>query len=471
MRKFIKKLLWIILCTFIFIGAFGMSGISKIKDIFGDELFNGFALQGASSTETLSDDEVSKEIMDVKYIKEDGSIDTRQIIIYKPANVEGDIPLIYVPHYAIEENTADFVSYIKNGWAAASTYNFKMEYNGVLETDDLVFNNAALYTLRNLDGIDKQRIAIVGGSAGGYTTLMLNELQMGTVASIANAPIVNAYFNFHEYFPACDEINRNSGVFDFRMPIQGMVSKVFQPINDIIGDNYSRWEAVSPISMANTISNPLVMIHLTSDILVPIDQITHKYTYKDNDGTLPKGFNASLPKDYPGILSSTFEEMANPDEISISKASFENNQVEGELPYSDKLITVNVVDDGPTTAKGSHSAPTVTGNYNTIPYLKEMMSRTLKETEKLVPEKMILLLERYAGNSKQLPAHEGVDNSIYGSLEVYQKEVVDELSMWSTNHSLEEMDFVMKSAIRNSDNTTQYTAVWNEIKGRINVAK
>ncbi len=58
----------------------------------------------------------------------------------------------------------------------AAPYNFKGEYNGVLETDDLVFNNAALYTLRNLDGIDKQRIAIVGGSAGGYTTLMLNGL-------------------------------------------------------------------------------------------------------------------------------------------------------------------------------------------------------------------------------------------------------------------------------------------------------
>ncbi len=280
---------------------------------------------------------------------------------------------------------------------------------------------------------------------------------MGVVASIANA-----YFNFYQYFPACDEINRNSGLFNFTMPIQGMVSKSFQPINNIISDNYSRWEAVSPISMAKTISNPLVMLHFTSDILVPIDQITHRYTYEDNDGTLPKGFNASLPKNYPGILSSTFEEMANPDEIVISKASFENNHIQGELPYSDKLITINVVDDGPTTAKGSHSSPTVTGNYDSMPYLKEMKSRTLKGTEKL-----ILLLERYSGNSKQLPVHDGIDDTVYGSLTIYQKEIVDELSTWITNHSLEEMDFIIKTAIENSSDIIQYTATWNEIKKKL----
>ncbi|MDO5411742.1 MAG: hypothetical protein Q4F21_15070 [Lachnospiraceae bacterium] len=29
------------------------------------------------------------------------------------------------------------------------------------------------------------------------------------------------YYNFHEYFPACDEVNHNSGLFYFPMPIQG----------------------------------------------------------------------------------------------------------------------------------------------------------------------------------------------------------------------------------------------------------
>lgn len=463
-----KKILWIILCIFVFCLVFGLSAFSKFKDIIGEDMVTAFTLQRNAATQTLSDDEIQKEIIDVKYIKANGEVDTRQIVLYKPTNTQGNIPVIFVPHYAVDENTADFVAYIKNGWAAASPFNVKSEYNGTLAMDDLVFNSAALYTLRNMDGIDKQRIAMVGGSAGGYTTLMLSQLHMGTVASIANSPISNIYFNAHIYFPKCDEINRDSGLFDFTMPVQGMISKSFQSINDVItNESDPLWEALSPVSMAKAFSSPVVINHNTADILVPVDQITRRYTYEDNDGTLPKGFNASLEDSYPGILSSSLEELANPNEISVNKYTFENNVVVGEMPYGEKLLTVNVIDDGAISAKGSHSAPTTTGGYDTIPYLMDMMDRTLKNTEKLVPEKLLLLLERYAGNSKQLPAHVGTHDTVYGSLAIYQKEIVDELSMWVENHSLDEIDSVMQEAISTSTDKEQYTKVWNEIKARI----
>lgn len=463
-----KKILWIILCIFVFCLVFGLSAFSKFKDIIGEDMVTAFTLQGNAATQTLSDDEIQKEIIDVKYIKANGEVDTRQIVLYKPTNTQGNIPVIFVPHYAVDENTADFVAYIKNGWAAASPFNVKSEYNGTLAMDDLVFNSAALYTLINMDGIDKQRIAMVGGSAGGYTTLMLSQLHMGTVASIANSPISNIYFNAHIYFPKCDEINRDSGLFDFTMPVQGMISKSFQSINDVItNESDPLWEALSPVSMAKAFSSPVVINHNTADILVPVDQITRRYTYEDNDGTLPKGFNASLEDSYPGILSSSLEELANPNEISVNKYTFENNVVVGEMPYGEKLLTVNVIDDGAISAKGNHSAPTTTGGYDTIPYLMDMMDRTLKNTEKLVPEKLLLLLERYAGNSKQLPAHVGTHDTVYGSLAIYQKEIVDELSMWVENHSLDEIDSVMQEAISTSTDKEQYTKVWNEIKARI----
>lgn len=468
MKQIIKKVLWVNFYILIFVIVFGISAVSKFKDIIGPDLVSAFTLQGNAAVETLSDDEFQKEIIDVKYIKANGEISTRQIVLYKPSNTQGEIPVIFVPHYAVDENTADFVAYIKNGWAVASPYNVKNEYNGTLATDDLVFNNAALYTLRNMTGIDKQRIAMVGGSAGGYMTLMLSQLHMGTVASIANSPIANIYFNAHVYFPKCDEVNRSSGLFDFKMPVQGMISKSFQPINDVITNEHDPlWEALSPVSMAKAFSSPVVINHNTADILVPVDQITKKYTYEDNDGTLPKGFNASLEDNYPGILSSSLEELANPNEMSVNKYVFENNVVAGKMPYSEKLLTINVIDDGPINAKGSHSAPTTTGSYDTMPYLKDMMDKSLRNTEKLVPEKLLLLLERYAGNSKQLPAHDGIDDTVYGSLAIYQKEVTDELGMWVENHSLEEMDSAMQEALSISTDKEQYTKVWNEIKTRI----
>lgn len=425
---------------------------------------SGYALQGVTATEKLPDNAYTKEILEISYIKSDKSIDKRPIVLYKPANAKGDIPLIFIPHYMADTTTADFVSYIKNGWAVASPHNFQMSYNGVLETDNLVFNNAAFYTLRHLNGIDKQRIAIVGGSAGGYTSLMLNGLQMGAVGAIANSPITNPYFNFKIFFPEADKINQQSSLFDFKMPIQGMVSKYFQPINQIIGDDYAKWEAVSPISLARTMSNPIVINHNTADILVPIDQVTKKYTYAENDGTLPKEFTARLGKNYPNILSSSFEELANPAQISLKKYVFPNNHVTGDMPFSDKLITINIIDDGKISAKGSHNAPYLVGTMNAIPFLQELFKQSLVKTEVLTPEKLLLLINRYQGNSLALPAHQNVDDTIYGSLAIYQKEIIEELKRFAHNRSISELDAVAENTMKMSDAKDDTHETWKQMR-------
>ena len=461
-----KKPLYILLCIVLFIGTLSISIKNKMKNIFGGELFQNFALAGEAAEKPLGDDEVSKNIIDVKYIKEDGTIDTRQMIVYRPADAEGDIPLIYIPHYAAEENSKDFIGYIKKGWAVASAYQFRSEYNGTLATDDLVFNNAALYTLRHMDGIDKEKIALVGGSAGGYMTLMLSGLQMGSVCSLANSAIANSYFNAHEYFPACDEVNRHSGLLNVTMPIQCLVSKSFQPVNKIIDDtDTARWEAVSPVSLANAISSPLVMTHNTSDILVPLDQVTHKHVYAHNDGTLPEGFDCHMASDYPGILSKTFEEEADPDQLTMNYIQPENMIVSGDLPYSDKRITLDIIDDGAPTAKGSHANPSLKGGFDSFPYLEEMMNKMLAQTEKADKNKLILLLERYQGKSLALPAHENVDDTVYGSLAVYQQEIIDELSTYMKNHSAEELDTEIRNAVSTLAESDQeaYLQAWSDI--------
>ena len=73
-----------------------------------------------------------------------------------------------------------------------------------------------------------------------------------------------------------------------------------------------------------------------------------------------------------------------------------------------------------------------------------MFTRSLAETEQLMPGKLLLLLNRYAGNSVQLPPHEGVDDTVYGSLAIYRQEVIEELSQWAANHSFEELDAAVR---------------------------
>lgn len=223
--------------------------------------------------------------------------------------------------------------------------------------------------------------------------------------------------------------------------------------------------------MAKTFSNPTVINHFTGDILVPIDQISKNYTYDKNDGTLPKDFTVRMNNNYPGILSKSLEEQANPEELFIKKYKLENKHFNMDMPYSDKLLTINIYDDGPISAKGSHTAPGTSGNSDSITYLKDMFSKTLKETEKLVPEKLILMLDRYQGNSKQLPSHVGVDDEVYGSLAIYPKEIIEELLVYKNNHSMEELDNAINDLFENYNTKIRYQDIWNEIKEKVIMSK
>ena len=465
--KIIRKSLWVILCIIVFIIVFAISLITKLSSITGIGA-NSFTLQNAAVEEARYHGEIARDTLSVSYITNEGVVDTRQIIICKPEGAEGDIPLIYIPHYALDENTAEFQQYMNHGWAVASPV-FEETYNGQLTGNDLVFNNAALYTLRHMEGIDKQRIAIVGGSAGGYMALMLSELQMGTCATIANSPIANVYFNLYVHFKNCDDVNRNAGIFDIPIPIQLLVSKSFRINLDNFQDasDADRWAALSPIGNARCFSNPTVINHYTGDILVPVDQITKRYTHTELDSAFPDDFTICMADDYPGILSRSLEEEAYPEELSVECYKWENSSEAVTMPYSDRLLTINIFDDGPISPKGSHTAPDTIGSMDTMAYLEEMLERGLGETEKAVPEKILLMLQRYMGESTQLPAYEGIDNSLYGSKAVCQSEIIDEMRQYMNNRSMEELETAVNEAIDGKDNEAVLMETWYEIKDQV----
>lgn len=465
--KILKKILWILLCGLVFLGVFSVSALTKIAKVAGISA-DSFTLQSKASDDVRYEGSIQKQIIDIPYITNEGTVEIRQVLYYRPEEAKGDIPLIFIPHYAAEESSMDFQLYMAHGWAVASPV-FQEKYNGQLTDNDLVFNNAALYALRNTDGIDNQRIAIVGGSAGGYMALMLSELQMGTCATIANSPIANIYYNLYIHFQNCDDLNRNSGFFDIPIPIQLFVSKSFRSNLNNFPDvsDIDRWIALSPLGNVKSISSPVVINHYTGDILVPVDQITKQYTYPESDGTLPADFPVRMGENYPGILGHSLEEEANPNELHTQRYVVKNKYIDMDMPYSDRLLTLNIFDDGRISAKSSHTAPGTTGSINVFPYLEEMFSQTLANTEKLSSEKLILLLNRYSGNSAQLLPHENIDDTAYGSLFIYRKEIIDQLSQYISNHSLEEVERIVEIAIDHSENKAELIASWEAIKTAI----
>lgn len=152
-----------------------------------------FSMQKTSQSQDILQ-HIDIQTIDIQYINKDGQVSSRPIWLHLPKNTQTPVPLVFVPHYEMKSESSDLQSYIKQGWAVASPKDFVTQYNGVLTTDDLVFNHASLYALRNNPLIDKQKIVLVGGSAGGYMTLMLASQQMGITASHASAPITNFLF-------------------------------------------------------------------------------------------------------------------------------------------------------------------------------------------------------------------------------------------------------------------------------------
>ena len=409
---------------------------------------------------------VKKVFIDVGYIKRDGSKDLRTIILYIPIGNRGKIPLVYVPHYEMREDSSELSDYLKQGWAVSSCYGFKNEYNRDLAFDDLVFNNAALYTLRNNGAIDENRIAVVGGSAGGYSCMMLTALQLGICASVANGPPCNLHFNFLRYFNEANKFNLQaissmSGkdrkdviklLSSLPLPFVGAIcsgagfEKMLRYIKN--KDDMREWEAISPTAFAECFCNPVFLNHTTSDILVPLDQITHEFVYDKPGKTMPEGFNYRMEK-VEGKLNYTLCERLNKKQLNL----FSVPPVDGEevKPYSfkkDKMFNVCVCDEGAPEAFASHNLGTHTGRYSDVNYLQYMFSQTAAKTNILTEEKLALFAERYEGKAPQLISHDGIDDTLYGSLAVYRAEIISELKKWAGDNGKKAFMRVSESACR-----------------------
>ncbi|MBR5947825.1 MAG: prolyl oligopeptidase family serine peptidase [Clostridia bacterium] len=411
---------------------------------------------------------VTQEKIEVPYLKNDGVRDVRKVRLYLPDNAARPMPLIYVPHYEMTDDAIELRAYLAEGWAVASPTEAPQNANGGLAGDDLVFNNAALNAVRHLDFVDPDRVVLVGGSAGGYMTLMLDALQLGLCGSIANGPITNLYFNFYKYWPYANGFNLAKimelkakaeaapeqkpdplaimqALKDLPIPFIAALSGGFQPNMASFPDaeNISRWEAFSPVALAECFSNPIMVNHNSSDILVPIDQITKRFTYEKPGASLPETFNSRLPEDYPGKLHCSLEERLPMERTEVTRLVIEDPNADGVLPFdADKDFTINIYDNGPVEGYGSHSAAIGTGRWDDIPYLRMLMEKGAAKTNFLTPEKLALLLDRYNGKSMQLPAHAGEG---YGSLSSLQDEVKEQLLRWADAHGAATLEALAKN--------------------------
>lgn len=474
---------------------------------------------------------VERRTVEVSYITRAGKVDARKVRIFQPEKAARPMPLIYVPHYEMGEDAVELRSYLAKGWAVACPTEAPPDANGRLTDDDLTFNNAALYALWQMEEFDKKRIVLVGGSAGAYMTLMLMGQNLGVCAAIANGPITNAYFNFHHYFQKVQALNlqalakmaaeakvsekaapaepvsadamteasqdeavaknavaqdeapqdeaaaKSAAAFALMqrlssvpVPFIAALGGQFAPILENFPDetDVARWEALSGVGIAGRFCNPLMVNHSTSDVLVPVDQISKRFTYEKPGESLPEDFDARLPQTFPGKLKCSLEEcLPEGDTRTLCIAVPENAEAESELPYdSSKRFNINIFDDGPIEGYGSHSSRMDVGRRVDIPYLDEMMEAGAAKTNILTTAMLKYLLDLYLGESVGIPAHEGVDDTVYGSLAIYREKVCRELAGWMEDNGEEKLRQVFDLALQeeaDGEQVEKYKAAMGEI--------
>ncbi len=432
-----------------------------------------FSLQ-LEENENCTENYIEK-IIEISYITKENTVDTRPIHIVYPKKPKAPMPLVFIAHYSITAKASEIQKqYLKHGWATASTCNFKLLYNKQLTDNNFVFNNAVLYTLRNMPEFDKNRIAVTGGSAGGYTALMLSGLHLGICCCVANSPVTNLSFNFHDFFPKAfemyqksreqytpDEINeilkmgRSSDIEVFKKghtmlkyPIVASIAKMFLESTNNFSDkdDIERCTALSPIGYGKCYSNPLILSHYTSDTLVPIDQITKKYTYPKPGKSLPQDVNFFLPRTTDRVIDCAFDEVLPAEKTHINYQPAHDKTI--PIPYNkDYEFNINIFDEGPMESYAGHRLLTASGGLISEEYLAYNMERGAAQTVWLTPEKLENMLDRYNGNSIPLPHRPGVDESLYGSPTIYRKEITEELLDWKNNHSMGDLNAIMEELI------------------------
>lgn len=428
--------------------------------------------------ELLPLDNVERLHLEVPYITKEKTVHIRPVRVLLPCSAKRPMPLIYVPHYEMGEDSVELRDYLSKGWAVACPAAFDNKYNSGLTDDDLVFNNAALYTLRNRPEFNRDKIALVGGSAGGYMALMLSGLQMNLCASIANGPITNVYFNLQHHFNKANELNyaalakmeaqqdepaeqpENPALALLQklqtlpIPFAAALGGVFAPACTNTSDeiDWAKWEALSPVGLADCFCSPVMVNHCTSDILVPVDQISKRFTYDIPGESLPKDFSTRIPAEFPGKIGMSLEECLPVGKTVVRCIKVpEEASEETMIPFDGtKQFNLNIYDDGPVEGYGTHSSRMDVGRRIDLPYLEEMFARTAVNTCILTPAMLKSLLLRYQGKAVALPAHTGVDDAVYGSLAVYQEEVCDTLKWWMDRHTKNELDEIYQTVLLDS---------------------
>jgi len=335
------------------------------------------------------------------------------------------IPLFCHVHY--EKSVDGAKSWCKKGWAV-TTARYGKEGDGypidVSVGDGFNLARAVIEWARRLPFIDRTHLHIDGGSQGGYMALAMSADFFPVAATTADFPVVNWAYNFG-YFEANKAVAKypQTDMKNSPLPILCAVTGLANASYEVFGNDLKSetWHYLSPISYLDAITNPVLVMCATGDMLVPMEQMTRKHLRPIDRGRFPEGYQ----RDFDSLTlcdpaRKTFEDLLPPEKVWVHMLPLQKNSFEVTLamfskekkkpakrpknmdrPWSkDHQWSLCYLDEGGPSPYASHTSY----EWHVSPdSFVEAYRTATPPPELLTQAKLDRLLRRYAGQLKDLP--------------------------------------------------------------------
>jgi hypothetical protein len=350
--------------------------------------------------------------LEAPYLDMEGRPKTGKAHLFMPLDATEPVPLVVNLHY--ESGLAGMAAYAAQGWACMSAAEALNPFG-----ESINFNIALAQAGRAMPFVDGQRIALTGGSAGGYVTLMVASEVFPVTALVPLAPIVNLSYNIAHLDknagPAeCGEKD-GQGRDASRVPIFCSVAGVIKAASEFLGPREkmaSNWMANSPLGAVKLITSPVQVAFSTADVLVPINQVGAGLA-SPTPASFPEGFAfemGSLVEDRRargtflqalGRNSAKVYRVKVPESLPAFWEQSEQQQSppthEISPPFSRQaLFSVVILDEGPPDPRLGHFKRIFA--YSSLEFLKHWMQKRKPIDEgQLTTKKLTALMRRFLG--------------------------------------------------------------------------
>lgn len=439
-------------------------------------------------------------------------INSRKLHLYIPVYKEQTrVPLIMNVHYPVSPREKLAFEYLKKGWAILSPTNLPNDIGfpkgrAGLAGDDLRYNMAMLDLARRLKFIDSNRIALKGGSAGGYQMLMLSITHFGILCGYCLSGIVNLAYEYkyivennkinEEYEKYPEKFNHILDVNKFKPYVNTTIehklpeddqfaySNYPLPRIKVAGMNYfvpsivetfdaydlenSKWHDFSPICHVEKICHPLLISHSTADVIVPIYQITEKNAYQNIEDNFPEGYKYHLRNLMNSErLRKPLDELFPPEEIEVFVLNPYKGDYDNMLRFSpEKRLSINIIDEWKPERTFGHFRDRSKAEVSDISFFEYYFGQCAWKTNRLTKPKLEIMAHRYLGKMSLLEEENEYKNKycsgLFGSIYSDRMDILLSLAtylgidIWAEYEIIVLQNVCKKHTIRYSEENYKY---------------